>query len=66
MSICYDVGARVERVNAPADSRIKNGTLGTVMQIHQCGNGELGYSVRFDCDPPDGGFFCAGTRLRGL
>jgi hypothetical protein len=60
------VGARVERVNSPAGSLLKDGVRGVVREILQCANGDLGYLVRLEGFPPDAGIFCAGTRLRAV
>lgn len=61
-----EIGARVERINSPADSLIKDGVRGAVREVLQTANGELGYMVRIDGHPPDAGIFCAGTRLKPL
>ena len=60
------IGARVERCNSPADSRAKDGALGTVKRIHEAANGEAGYEVQLDADPPGVYFFSAGTRLKAV
>lgn len=59
-----EIGARVERVNSPSTSLIKDGVRGSVRDVLQAANGELGYLIRIDGWPPDAGVFCAGSRLR--
>lgn len=60
------IGARVERVNSPADSRAKNGSQGTVKRVHEAANGEAAYEVQLDADPPGVYFFSAGSRLKAV
>jgi hypothetical protein len=56
------VGSRVERINSPADSTIKNGSIGEVADVRQCDNGELGFFVRTVPGVPPA--FWAATRAR--
>jgi hypothetical protein len=58
----FEVGARVERCNSPADSLIADGVRGVVVEVVKAENGEMGYFVQVE----EGGrrFFCAGTRLK--
>lgn len=61
----FQPGARVERAHSPKDTLVKDGVQGTVAEVLQAANGELGYFVRF----AEGGVppvFCAGSRLRAI
>jgi hypothetical protein len=60
-----EIGARVERVKSPPESLVKDGAVGTVLQVYAADNGELGYWVRFD-ERAGSSVFCAGTRLRAV
>jgi hypothetical protein len=60
------IGARVERCNSPADSRVKDGVRGTVKRVHEAVDGQMGYEIQIDGDPPGAYFFCAGTRLKAV
>jgi hypothetical protein len=63
MSEALPPDTRVERINSPLDSLVKDGACGVVLgDPLQAENGTLGYFVRFAPGAP--GIFCAGSRLK--
>lgn len=43
-----EIGSKVERCNSPANTLIKDGVQGLIVEVLQCANGELGYFVRVE------------------
>jgi hypothetical protein len=57
-------GTRVERVDSPPNSPIKDGVCGTIVEVLPAANGEFGYFVRVEPGVPPA--FWSGSCLRAV